>query len=106
MSRRLALSATALVSALCLSGCIARTAVDIVTAPVRVGSQVVDWTTTSQDESDRALGRKVRAREAELGRLERRRARAAERCDDGNRDACGEAGELAEQMDELRAAPL
>jgi len=42
---------------LLLTGCIARTAVDVVTAPVRAGAQVADWATTSQDEADRARGR-------------------------------------------------
>jgi hypothetical protein len=89
-----------------LSGCIASTAVDVVTAPVRVGSQVADWATTSQDESDRALGRKTRQREENLGRLERRRSRLADDCEEGERDACREAEDIAEQIEELRVAPL
>lgn len=69
-------------------GCVARTAVDIVTLPVRAGAQVVDWTTTSQDEADRNAGRELRkqrereAREArEREREERRAARRARRDD-------------------------
>ena len=58
-------------AALLLSGCIVGTAVDIVTLPVRATSQVVDWTTTSQDESDRNYGRRVREEERERGREER-----------------------------------
>ena len=95
-----------LTAPLLLTGCIASTALDVVTAPVRVGSQVADWATTSQDESDRALGRKTRQREEDLGRLERRRARFAEDCADGERDACESADEVVEQIEELRAAPL
>ena len=91
--------------AVLLSGCVS-TAASIITAPVRAAGQVVDWSTTSQDESDRNLGRKVRAREAELGRLERQRARAAERCRDGREDSCDQARDLEDQMTELRNAPL
>lgn len=58
---------------MCLGGCLAKTAVGIVTAPIKVTSQVVDWTTTSRDESDRNYGRKMRKAEAREGR-ERRRA--------------------------------
>ena len=54
--------------ALLLSGCIARTAVDVVTAPVRAVGQVADWATTSQDEADRNRGREIREEEEELGR--------------------------------------
>lgn len=42
------------------AGCVARAAYDVVTLPVRAGSQVVDWSTTSRDEADRNYGRKVR----------------------------------------------
>ncbi len=91
--------------ALSLSGCIARTAVDIVTLPVKAAGQVVDWTTTSQDESDRALGREVRAREEAIGRLERQRRREAERCNDGNREACSEMERITREMAVLRDGP-
>ncbi len=93
-------------ASLALSGCIASTALDVVTAPVRVGSQVADWATTSQDESDRALGRKARERDEALGRLERRRANAADDCEDGDREACADAVRYAEQIADLRNAPL
>jgi predicted RNase H-like nuclease (RuvC/YqgF family) len=89
-----------------LGGCIARTAVDVVTAPVRAAGQVIDWTTTSQDEADRSLGRRVREREAAIGRLERQRARAAERCSDGREDSCREAEELDGQISDLRNSPV
>ena len=95
-----------LAASLMLSGCIARTAVDVITAPVRIGSQVVDWTTTSQDESDRALGRKTRQREEDLGRLERRRVGLVEDCSAGDRHSCSEAEDIVRQIAELRAAPL
>ena len=49
-------------------GCVAKAAWDVATAPVRAGSQVVDWTTTSQDEADRNYARKLRKEEAREGR--------------------------------------
>ena len=54
--------------ALMASGCLVRTAADVVTAPVRAGAQVVDWSTTSQDEADRNRGREIREEEERLGR--------------------------------------
>lgn len=92
-------------AAIALSGCIARTAVDVVTAPVRAGAQIVDWTTTSQDEADRSLGRQVRQREEAIGRLERQRREAAEDCEDGEEDACERTGELDRDIARLREAP-
>ncbi|WP_336957904.1 hypothetical protein [Sphingobium aquiterrae] len=65
--------------AVLLQGCIAKTAVDVVTLPVRAGAQAADWATTSQEESDRNYGRKMRkqeareAREAKEAAKERRR---------------------------------
>lgn len=88
-----------------LGGCVS-TAASIITAPVRAAGQVVDWTTTSQDESDRALGRRVRAREAEIGRLERQRSRAAERCRDGNEDSCEQTRNLEGRIADLRNEPV
>ncbi len=57
--RRLLLPAAALLSILA-GGCVARTAVNVVTLPVKATSKVVDWTTTSQSEADRNAGRKAR----------------------------------------------
>ncbi|MPT47265.1 MAG: hypothetical protein E2598_02445 [Sphingobium sp.] len=56
-----------------LSACIAKTAVDVVTLPVKAGAQVVDWSTTSQDEADRNRGREMRKQE-EKDRKEARKA--------------------------------
>lgn len=64
---------------LCLSGCIARTAVDIVTLPVKVVSAGVDAATTSQSEADQKRGRQIRLEEERLGRLARRCERRPER---------------------------
>lgn len=66
MTRALVIASLAL--PLLSGGCIAKTALDIVTLPVKAGSQVVDWTTTSQEESDRNYGRKIREQEAREGK--------------------------------------
>jgi hypothetical protein len=72
---------SAMTFALCLpllaGGCIARTAFDVVTLPVKATGQVIDWTTTSQEEADRNYGRKMRKHEAAEGREMRRRDKAA-----------------------------
>ena len=49
-------------------GCVAKTAFDIVTMPVKAAGQAADWATTSQDEADRNYGRKMRKQEAQEGR--------------------------------------
>ena len=61
---------------LALPGCV-RTVASVVTAPVRAGAQVVDWSTTSQEEADRNYGRKMRKQEAKEGR---ERKEAAKQC--------------------------
>src|SRR3546814_18270214 len=51
-----------------LSGCIARTAADIVTLPVKAAGAGVDAVTTSQDEADRNRGREIRRQEESAAR--------------------------------------
>ncbi len=58
-------------------GCIAKTAFDVVTLPVKATGQVIDWTTTSQEEADRNYGRKMRKQEAAEGREMKRRDKQA-----------------------------
>lgn len=67
--------AIAAIVGLGLAGCAARTAVDIVTLPVRAGAKTVDLLTTSQAEADEKRGRAIRKREECLGREERRARR-------------------------------
>jgi hypothetical protein len=55
-----------------LSGCLAKTAVDIVTLPVRAVSAGVDAVTTSQSEADQRRGRQIREEEEREGRIARR----------------------------------
>ncbi|KKW91017.1 hypothetical protein [Sphingobium chungbukense] len=83
MTRIMILAAPALM--LILPGCIARTAANVVTLPVRAGGQVVDWSTTSQEESDRNYGRKMRKQEA-------REARERKKEEQRRRRECREAG--------------
>lgn len=59
-----------------LDGCIARTAVDLVTLPVRAAGAGVDALTTSQAEADQRRGREIREAEEREGREARRRERS------------------------------
>jgi hypothetical protein len=62
-----------------LSGCLARTAVSVVTLPVKVVGAGVDAVTTSQSEADERRGREIREEEERLGREARRREREERR---------------------------
>jgi hypothetical protein len=64
----------------CVVGTVAKTAVDVVTLPVKVASAGVDAVTTSQKEADEKLGRELRKQDEERGRLARE---MAERCRKG-----------------------
>lgn len=52
----------------CIVGTVAKTAVDIVTLPVKVASAGVDAVTTSQAEADQKQGRDARRADEERGR--------------------------------------
>ncbi|QNP42336.1 hypothetical protein H9L15_08280 [Sphingomonas daechungensis] len=73
----------------CVVGTVAKTAVDVVTLPVKVASAGVDAATTSQSEADEKRGRELRKQDEERGK----QARAmAERCRKGRplpTDTCG-----------------
>lgn len=66
-----------LVLALPLSGCVASMAAGVATtavkAPFKVSGKAIDMATTSQDEADRNLGRKVRKRREQEQREQRKR---------------------------------
>jgi hypothetical protein len=81
----------ALVAPLALGGCLAKTALDVATAPVKIASRGVDLATTSQSEADEARGREIRRREEQLGRLERDYDRQLRDCENGDERACEEA---------------
>lgn len=65
----------ALILPLALTGCIAKTALDIVTLPVKAAAAGVDAVTTSQSEADEKRGREIREREECMGKEERRAAK-------------------------------
>ena len=87
-------------------GCLAKTAFDVATAPVRVVSQGADWATTSQDEADRNRGREMRRREEHLGDLQRDYEKQAERCERGREEACREAVAIRREIDAALDEPL
>ena len=78
-------------AAFALQGCLAKTAFDVATAPVRVANKAVDLATTSQSEADEKRGRELRKREEELGKLQRKYDRQLKDCQDGDRNACSAA---------------
>ncbi len=72
------------------SGCIARLAADVVTAPSKVVSKTADVLTTSQSEADEKRGRAVRKEEERTGKLARQRDKAQRACaKNPESDACG-----------------
>ena len=75
--RRILVAAIALALPGCVVGTVARTAVDVVTLPVKAASAGVDAVTTSQSEADEKRGRALRKADEERGRELRR---MAERC--------------------------
>ena len=96
------LMSVAAAAGLMLSGCVS-TVASVVTAPVRVAGKAVDWTTTSQSESDQKRGRALRKREERYGQLERGYRRNAARCERGDDEACKEARRDYSEMEALRS---
>jgi hypothetical protein len=64
----------------CVVGTVAKTAVDVVSLPVKVASAGVDAVTTSQAEADQKRGRELRKQDEEQGKQLRL---AQERCRKG-----------------------
>lgn len=75
--------------ALGASGCIAKTALDVATLPVKAASAGLDAATTTQAEADRKRGRQIREHEECLGREARRAEKADREPDYGRCDAKG-----------------
>ena len=88
-------------AAVALQGCLAKTALDVATAPVRVGSKAVDLATTSQSEADEKRGREIRKREERLAKLDRRLRDQEDDCLQGDDKACREAVSTRREIDEL-----
>jgi hypothetical protein len=74
--------------AVALPGCVAKTALDVVTLPVKAASAAVDAATTSQAEADQKRGRQIREYEECIGREDRRADRKKREPD---YDRCGDA---------------
>jgi DNA repair ATPase RecN len=98
--RRLAILVL-LPSAVMLPGCLAKTVVDVATAPVKVVSKGVDLATTSQSEADEKRGREIRKREQRLAKLERDYKKQLDQCEDGDRRACNEARDTYAEMQQI-----
>ncbi len=98
--RALSLLALAAMSMM-VSGCLVKTAANVVTAPVRAASGAVDLATTSQSEADEKRGREIRQREERLGRLERQYEKQLADCQNGDRRACRDADETYAEIQEL-----
>src|SRR6476620_2762948 len=84
-----------------VSGCLAKTAYNVATAPVRVASKAVDLATTSQSEADEKRGREIRKREERLGQLQREREKQEKACLSGERRACDRASAISAEMHAL-----
>lgn len=74
-----------LVLPMLLGGCLAKTALDVVTLPVRAASAAVDAVTTSQSEADEKRGRELRKAEERAGREARERERARRKAERDDR---------------------
>ncbi|WP_374407209.1 hypothetical protein [Pelagerythrobacter sp.] len=99
--RGITLASAVLPLAFVLSGCLAKTALDVATLPVRAASKGVDLATTSQSEADEKRGRQIRQREEKLGKLERRYGSEMRDCSDGDRRACDKARKTYAEMQVL-----
>ena len=88
-------------ASLTLQACLARTALDVATLPVKVASKGVDLATTSQAEADQKRGREIRQREERLGRLRRDYERQIGRCGQGDDRACDQARATYAEMQVL-----
>jgi hypothetical protein len=62
-----------------LGGCLAKTALDVATMPVKAVGWTADKLTTSQSEADEKRGREIRREEERLAKEERARKKEEER---------------------------
>ena len=84
-----------------LQGCLAKTALDVVTLPVKVASKGVDLATTSQSEADEKRGREIRKSQERVAKLEKRYDKERRDCLDGERSSCDKARATYEEMQVL-----
>ena len=64
---------------LALGGCLAKTALDVATMPVKAVGWTADKLTTSQSEADEKRGRELRKADEKTAKEERRRQKEVER---------------------------
>lgn len=64
---------------LALGGCLAKTALDVATMPVKAVGWTADKLTTSQSEADEKRGRELRQADEKAAKEERRRRKEVER---------------------------
>ena len=88
-----------LLAAPLLQGCLAKAALDVATAPVKVASRTVDLATTSQSEADEKRGREIRRREQELANLREDYDKLERKCLEGDDGACRKAVEVRSQIE-------
>lgn len=86
-----------------LGGCLAKTALDVATAPVKVAGKAVDMATTSQSEADEKRGRALRMQEARLGQLEKRYWQLDSACNRGDAESCAERERVSDALYAMRA---
>ncbi len=91
--------ALAALAALLLSGCLARTALDM--APVRAVDAAVDLATTSRSEADEERGRALRQRDERLGQLYRDTRHHSRQCDEGQAQTCARAKQNRADIDAI-----
>jgi len=77
------MKALLLIPLMALTGCftVARTAVDVVTLPVKVVAAGVDAATTSQSEADEKRGRELRKAEEAAGKRQREWEKACKKAE-------------------------
>lgn len=97
----LRLAPIALALPLLLGGCLAKTALDVATAPVKIASKAVDLATTSQSEADEKRGREIRQREQELAKLDKDLEEQEAECLAGKDSACREAVVTRREIEQL-----
>ena len=90
-----------LAAPLLLGGCLAKTALDVATAPVRIASKGVDLATTSESEADEKRGREIRKREQRLAKLDKSLREQEDDCLRGDDKACREAVATRREIEEL-----
>ncbi|MBB4614607.1 hypothetical protein [Novosphingobium taihuense] len=98
------------IASILLSGCVAKSAFDLATMPVRAGARAVNTTadvydrvTVSDSERDQKRGREMRQREERYGKLSREYDKARRDCSRGDDDACDDARSIYAEMDAMRA---